>query len=231
MLVRPQGFLFAAAPLQHDAFSHTTDVGATDPVSLSHSIPGGKSRMLVVGATVSSALQSGTPTTRIDLIEFGSLSLTQLNAFYRDLSLRSFGSALWYLLAPPIVTDNVKVHWTSETSQVFMSVGVWSFSGVDLGDPFVDHDGVAAIFSTVSKTVDALNGGVVIDMLQMDQNPSPGAGQTQQYETSGTISSSTLWGTASNENALADGPVTMSWSPQAAQAHAVASVRPKNPIT
>lgn len=226
MLVRPQGFMFAKALLQHDAFTDSTAEASADPYTFSHSVSAGKNRMLVVGATVSSQVQSGTPTTRIDLVEFGSLSLTNLNAFYHDASLRSFGAGLWYLLAPPIVADNVKVHWTSESSTIMVSVGVWSFSGVDLADPFVDSNGVAQIFSTISRTVDAVKGGIVIDILHLDQNPSPGANQVQQYEALEDIGGFDLWGTASNEDVPADGAITMSWSPQAAQAHAVASIRP-----
>jgi len=201
----------AAAGIVFDSqASASTGAGTSTTSSWSHTVGSGSNRVLVVGI-------SDRTNSMATSVTYGAQALT------RRVTTSTFSGAveLWTLTAPASGTATITVTNSSSTQMVAGSV---SFSGVDQTTTVRNCPGTGCTAAaplagdvppaTISTTVASASGDMVVDAIQAQDfgqamSATPGPGQIQSWNSSGTAPNAFLGG--GSFKSAAGATTTMSW--------------------
>lgn len=130
---------------------------------------------------------------------------------------------IWALPSPPTGTVNIAGTWNGTPS--YMSIRALSLFDVDINDPVVQSF-AEYVTNTPSKTMNSVNGGLIVDSYYSDNttNPSPGAGQTEIHKYQ--FPSNSEWGAGSRKNS-AGATTPLSWNINDEHGWSIVSLRPR----
>jgi hypothetical protein len=163
--------VFAAMPITSNGTNTSAQTTGATSLTWSHTVASGTNRALFVELVIDGLGASVTS------LKYGGVDLTQVG--------RATGNhavEIWCLLSPAVGTANVVVSFGTTTTPA--AGGATTFNGVDQMAPTGTFAGASGTSTTASVTATSMNGNLVIDVTNWDNNPvgfTIGSGQTQEW--------------------------------------------------
>ena len=187
--------------------SSSGSASLTSSLTFSHTCSGTE-RVLIVGVVINANAAS------VSTVTYNSVSLTFIGSAINTGDTRV---ELWGLIAPSTGANNIVVTVSNSTS--FFCAGGTSFTGADQTTAWNGLQTATGSSSAQSVTVTSATGNMVTDCVStVTFTPTVGAGQTQRWSTSASLSNAR----GSTETGAAS--VTMSWTTSLAAEYALAAI-------